>query len=309
MSDTKLPSATVSDGKSPGFWFYPGDFERDMAGVSLAAQGLWTRMLGWAHQNEAHRGFLELPNGQPMTERQIALRVGRSLREVRPLLQELESYAVFSRTPQGTVFSRRMARETDISSIRRAAAKSRADKASRAANGTFAGPFDPTVKPDLIQQNTEQPQSKTPTVSDSDSDSDSDLYLENRPRGNAVVPRRSWDDFRDVYPECRRNMRIEPSCQAYVGRIDAKPGEHEKLMAGLRRHLDSDQWQRSIRDNGGRFIPSMEAFISNGLYLDFPPAHTVRDRPRTNRSAIDEAIRLLGEDERRFHDAKQEDAR
>ncbi|MGD0500719.1 MAG: hypothetical protein ABSC23_20060 [Bryobacteraceae bacterium] len=309
MADTKqFPSAAVSDGKSPGFWFYPGDFERDMAGVSLAAQGLWTRMLGWAHQNEAHRGFLELPNGQPMTERQIALRVGRNLREVRPLLQELESFAVFSRTPEGTVFSRRMARETHISSVRRAAAKSRADKASRAANGTFAGTFDPTVEPVLIQQNNHQPQSKTPSVPVSVSVSAS--YLENRqPARVDVFARNPWDDFRDAYPECRRNVRIEPSCRAYVGRIDGTPGEHDKLMAGLRRHLDSDQWKRSLRDNGGRFIPSMEAFISNGLYLDTPPAYTVGDGPRSNRTAMDEAIRLLDEDERGTPSAKQEDAR
>jgi hypothetical protein len=112
-------------------------------------------MLGWMHYNEAHRGFLQLPNGDPMNEKQIALRVGRSVREVSPLLRELKNYSVFSITPLGVVYCRRMARETYISEVRRAAAKSRADRASRAVDGTFAGGFDPTVYRDLS--------SKTPT--------------------------------------------------------------------------------------------------------------------------------------------------
>jgi hypothetical protein len=130
---------SAKDGKWPAYQHYPGDFERDLAGNSLAAQGLWIRMLGWMHQNEAHRGFLELPNGEPMTEKQISLRIGRSIKEVRPLLAELKSFGVFSVTPSGTLYCRRMARETHISEVRRAAAKSRADKAARAEDGSFVG--------------------------------------------------------------------------------------------------------------------------------------------------------------------------
>ena len=44
-------------------------------------------------------------------------------------------------------------------------------------------------------------------------------------------------------------------------------------MDGLSRHLASDSWQRSLRDDGGRYIPSMERFIADGLYGDSPPAH------------------------------------
>src|ERR1035441_4111747 len=93
----------AKDGKWPAYQHYPGDFERDMAGNSLAAQGLWIRMLGWMHEDEAHRGFLELPSGEAMTEKQISLRIGRSLREVKPILAELKSFGVFSVTPVGNV--------------------------------------------------------------------------------------------------------------------------------------------------------------------------------------------------------------
>lgn len=150
------------DGKWPAYQHYPGDFERDLAANSLAAQGLWIRMLGWMHQNEAHRGFLELPNGQPMTDKQIALRVGRSVREVRPLIEELKNFGVFSVTPSGALYCRRMARETYISEVRRAAAKSRAYKAARAADGAFVedvagivgGEFAPAKLPANGEQNT-----------------------------------------------------------------------------------------------------------------------------------------------------------
>jgi hypothetical protein len=87
-----------------------------------------------------------------------------------------------------------------------------------------------------------------------------------------------WDSFQAAYPQPKRNTRIEPACRAYVGRIDGKLGEHGRLMAGLQRHLVSDQWVRSLRDDGGRFIPSMEKFIVDGLYSDHPPAY----RPETS---------------------------
>lgn len=89
-----------------------------------------------------------------------------------------------------------------------------------------------------------------------------------------------WDSFQSAYPEPKRNTRIEPACRAYVGRIDGKPGEHALLMAGLQRHLVSDQWVRSLRDDGGRFIPSMERFISDGTYLDHPPPYKPETKPK-----------------------------
>jgi hypothetical protein len=176
-SANEIQFRLVKDGKSPGYWHYPGDFERDMAGTSLAAQGLWIRMLGWMHQNEAHRGFLELPNGEAMTDQQICLRVGRSVREVRPLLQELKSFSVFSVAPSGALYCRRMARETHISEVRRSAAKSRADRADRAVDGSFARSFAPMVDGTLNQQNRQLSEGKIPTVTDSVSDSVSDSSI------------------------------------------------------------------------------------------------------------------------------------
>jgi hypothetical protein len=173
----QIEARPAKDGKWPAYQHYPGDFERDMAGNSLAAQGLWIRMLGWMHENEAHRGFLELPSGEAMTEKQISLRIGRSLREVKPILAELKSFGVFSIAPSGALYCRRMARESHVSEVRRAAAKSRADKASRAADGTFAGDvagigdgeFAPAKVPATGEQNT------VPSSSSSSSSSKADI--------------------------------------------------------------------------------------------------------------------------------------
>jgi hypothetical protein len=48
-------------------------------------------------------------------------------------------------------------------------------------------------------------------------------------------------------------------------------------MAGLARHKASVSWQRALSTDDGRFIPNMEKFISEGLYLDHPPAANEAD--------------------------------
>jgi hypothetical protein len=104
----------------------------------------------------------------------------------------------------------------------------------------------------------------------------------------------SWEEFQEAYPECKRNVGIERGCRTYIGRIASRTGEHERLMEGLRRHLACDQWQRSLRENGGRFIPSMERFIGDGLYADSPPVFR-DDPPVADRvtNAIEQAMQIL----------------
>ena len=145
MEEEKEPS----DRKSPGFWFFPADYERDVQILSLAAQGLWMRMLCWMSDNEAHRGFLELPNGTPMTVEDIAARAGKDIRSVRTALAQMERIGIFDRDERACVLSRRMARDTHISAVRSVAASKRASIVERAKDGKFAGSKQP-AKP---QQN------------------------------------------------------------------------------------------------------------------------------------------------------------
>lgn len=98
-------------GKIPGFTFYPGDWLRDhISGCSLAAQGLWLRMMILAHDSDRY-GYLTIANGTPMPPETISRRVGVPLDQYVTLLAELDAAGVPSRTPEGIIYSRRMARD------------------------------------------------------------------------------------------------------------------------------------------------------------------------------------------------------
>lgn len=91
------------------FWW--ADYEGDDAlrVVSLAAQGLWMRMLCAMHKGTPC-GHLTI-NGKVPSARQIAMMASASEREVVRLLAELEEAGVFSRTEAGVIYSRRMVRD------------------------------------------------------------------------------------------------------------------------------------------------------------------------------------------------------
>ena len=75
-----------------------------------AARGLWFEMLCIMAKAEP-RGFL-LVNGIPPTAEQLARLTGGPEAQVTLLLAELGSAGVYSRTEQGVIFNRRMARKT-----------------------------------------------------------------------------------------------------------------------------------------------------------------------------------------------------
>jgi hypothetical protein len=96
--------------KFPFIKFFPGDWLKDpVSSCSLAAQGLWLRMMFLAHDS-AHYGFLGSA-GLPLPDEQIAKRCGCSLEEYLSLLAELESAGVPERTPKGVIYSRRMVKD------------------------------------------------------------------------------------------------------------------------------------------------------------------------------------------------------
>lgn len=95
------------------FWWQ--DHERDAALrlCSLAAQGLWVRLLCLMHEAEPY-GYLCL-NGHPAQPRQLALMVGVPERQLTRLMAELGKASVFSTTPEGCIFSRRLVRDRLVS--------------------------------------------------------------------------------------------------------------------------------------------------------------------------------------------------
>lgn len=97
--------------KAPAMQFYPGDVLRDTAlgSVSLAAYGLWHRML-WVMFDGTPYGHLSV-NGSVIPPVNLARLLRVSDDELRELTAELESAGVFSRTPDGVIYSRRMVRD------------------------------------------------------------------------------------------------------------------------------------------------------------------------------------------------------
>jgi hypothetical protein len=91
--------------------FYPQDWRADerLRNCGLAARGLWMELLSLMHRSERY-GYL-LINGKAPSERQLAVQVGATTDELRGLVSELESEAVFSRDRHGTIYSRRMIRD------------------------------------------------------------------------------------------------------------------------------------------------------------------------------------------------------
>lgn len=91
------------------FWWQDYEADDALRVVSLAAQGLWMRMLCTMHKGTPY-GHLTINGKQPST-RQIALMASTTEREAAKLLAELEESGVFSRTEEGTIYNRRMVRD------------------------------------------------------------------------------------------------------------------------------------------------------------------------------------------------------
>lgn len=104
--------------QNPWSKWYWQDWEADtgLRASSLAAQGLWMRMLSIMARSPK-KGFL-LDGGKQMESKTLAKLTGESEAVIDALLDELRDHAVFSQDEDGTIFNRRMVRESEISEIR-----------------------------------------------------------------------------------------------------------------------------------------------------------------------------------------------
>jgi hypothetical protein len=88
---------------------------------SLAARGLWADMLAIMSKSE-RRGYL-MQNGEQIGSKDLAKFSGESEEVVERLLMELKKNGVYSTTLDGTIYNRRMARESELSRVRSEAGK------------------------------------------------------------------------------------------------------------------------------------------------------------------------------------------
>jgi len=102
----------------PSFQFYPDDWlsEAGLSLCSLAAQGLWIKMLCFMWKS-IPRGYL-MVNGKQMNSKDLAKLCGEEEKYINELLLELENNQIFSKDENGIIYSRRMQREEKIRKIR-----------------------------------------------------------------------------------------------------------------------------------------------------------------------------------------------
>jgi hypothetical protein len=149
-----------SKSKSPGFWFYTGDWMKDpeLRFCSIFARGLLVDLLCILFEAK-ERGYASNPDGTPRSDEQIVDAVaGGSRKEKLAALAEIEKSGVLSRDSRGVLYSRRLARLAELGQTRQ-------QSGSKGGSKTKA----------KRQQGARQRDEQNRGVSDSDSDSVSSL--------------------------------------------------------------------------------------------------------------------------------------
>lgn len=105
--------------KKPWMKFYPADWRSDtqLRSCSAAARGLWVDLMTIMHEADPY-GHL-LVNGRPPTTACLHNLLGVSSKLITSLLNELEYNGVFSKSPDGVIFSRRMVRDNQKEEVDR----------------------------------------------------------------------------------------------------------------------------------------------------------------------------------------------
>jgi len=283
-----------SDGKAPGFWFYPADHERDVQMLSLAAQGLWMRMLCWMSENEAHRGFLELPTGEPMTAADIGRKVGQPACRITPLLREMEHAGIFSviRTKStsvaqdsvadppstATMFNRRMLRDTHISEVRRKAAKSRYQRVVKATCEPFAKLISNAIAPAKTLQKASVTASVSVTTRMTDQRT-SDTPVEQTENSPACSPA--------FYPETLRAIREafpstdDPFVMQLVESVNLKTEIDTPDLLTAEAVRECWKQDRKKQTSAGLFLQTvpqcLKTWLTQGRKSEIPKTPTVYD--------------------------------
>ena len=94
------------------FWWQDYEADDALRLCSLAAQGLWMRMLCAMHRGAPY-GHLAI-NGTTPSNRQMSIMLSATEKEVAKLVPELGAAGVLSRNDDGLIYSRRMVRDKAI---------------------------------------------------------------------------------------------------------------------------------------------------------------------------------------------------
>jgi len=113
------------------------------------------------------------------------------------------------------------------------------------------------------------------------------ISLSQPERAGAAQPGKGIQEFLAGYP---KTTKTDAAARAYVSVIESDL-DHTELMAGLSRWLASDQWQRSLQSDGGRFVPDPDRFIFDRRYIEHPAPH--QDTADGGSDAVGAAMEIL----------------
>lgn len=224
----------MSEDKLPAIMLYVGDWLRDaIAGCSLAAQGLWLRMMFVMHDSDRY-GHLAAA-GRPFSDEAVAARCGCSLDEYKSRLRELLDAGVPSCLSGGILFSRRMVRDAELRKARQKSGRLGGKQKSRKA---LAKVYQNTE--DETEDENEDKDVSVSVVVPEDLKANlaeiQDWLAYKRERGQGYKPRGMaalWRQLRQV-PQAQRKAAIEFSMASnYAGIYPPKGGQVGKNKSSV----------------------------------------------------------------------------
>jgi hypothetical protein len=240
---------------TPWMKFYPADYLNDeaLSFCSLAAQGLWMRMVCIMHRAKPY-GHL-LVNGQPVTDAMLAIVAGTTPDQIADLLRELEALAVFSRTQKGVIFSRRMTRDHRKANEGRKAAQKRWDAEKAKPETAQASDFaEEKGRPNRPPNG---PPNGPPTTKNQNQN-DSPY---SPPRGDGD----GFERFREAYPPRGDASDAEkPVRSAYDRQVDAG-ADPEALVTAAKAYAADCRKQRTKP----QYVKSAAKFLNQGVWRQY----------------------------------------
>jgi hypothetical protein len=173
------------------FWWKDWLTDPALSVCSLAAQGLWMRMLCIMSMSDPPGHLILPPTSRGESEAQrIARMCLADARQVRGLLGELDTRGVFSRDSGGNIVSRRMIRDAELSaSGRRSATKGWAKRKGQ-----------PKGEPIALRTNGQPKGPRKPNpLGRSDAEADSPPMRPRAPRSRAKTRKEAADPFRNGF--------------------------------------------------------------------------------------------------------------
>jgi hypothetical protein len=199
-------------GKSPGFWFFTGDWLKDpeLRFCSIFARGLLVDLLCILFEAK-EIGHASKPDGTPRSNEEIVDAVNGSTREAKlAALAELEASGVLSRDIRGVLYSRRLARLGKLS-------ETRSKSGSKGGSKTQA----------KFKQNANQTNNQNRGVSDSVSVSVSDTFNDIPKKEKSLI---GFGEWYSLYP---RKVAKGEAVKAYARALKRIGGDPAEAAAKL----------------------------------------------------------------------------